>query len=1150
MKYLESIRIVQFYLFEKEDIHLSKITGLFGLNASGKSALLDAVQVAVMGASKNYVALNAQADERASTRSLREYCLGQYGERPEQRARENAMTYITLLWRDSVTNEPTSMGVCISANADKEGHEVLGRYVLPGIELSIGDHLETVDDEERPRPWKTFRVQLIEHYKESGENPIYSDSERYIRAALLALRGSDRPPDFGAFTKAFKFGLRMRLDNKSVDDIVRNNVLEARPTDINKFKEITDSFRALKEMVAQVEDKITDGENVSAEFLKAVEESRRAVIFDAVLKTAKVEVAREAYNSAVNTREAAEHELQSIIDNSNNKAAEIVEANSEAQRYHAQREAHFAHKDYGTLQTEINNATNKEKEKVQELSSHLSLIEHTLITVSQDAALKEHSEELKAAADKVSSLVNGIKTLNKHAVEAGLLPAFHITASVSSALFRKGTEANSKLEDAQKALAELQAALSRIKEGHAPLDNSVDQLSIALRDKGINPIPVCDLVKITDPEWQPAIEAYLGPNLQALLVPAAAEADAFRIYRGLPRSLYGAKIVRESKQILDKYYAPKSVAALIDGENQTAVAYLRNQLGNIMQVTTDKEALADGNRHLTKDGMLISRNDFERLRQIRTSQLLIGSIGTSHRSAIQADIDKYSKKVKSLQEESQSLTKLVTAIGQISNKNMVMRYVLSTMSELQLASKELIDKTQLMKDAADEEYVHLGELEQSCIAKAKDLEGEQRRLIETKGRAEGTVETCRNEERLKKEQLEETSSDADKACSHPEYDNDEKNRHWEYFVAQNGFLYERMVAHFEKQFGNAKSLMEKAIQKGWGALGGFLQKHKEQAPLEINEDWLKAKDWVRDLLKRLNDTELVPHREEMERAYKTSQDTFRNDVAAALSDNLHWMDETLRRLNDVLIKSPTYSMGERYQFIRIVRPRYESLLKFVKAVAASGPEDDLFGRQVGDIPEEFRQLLEEKVDMRFDKTKNPLDDYREFYEFDIEILREDLASKKHSVVGHLSKRIGHGSGAEHRAPMYVIAGAALAAAYHLDRGNTDGPRLMLLDEAFNKMDANNAIAAMRYLEQLNLQVFLASPGEHMGALTAFLHSYYEIQRDPNNNTVMIEQYEVSPETRALFREDSYEFNPELIEKEMSAIRQRESSQGDGKAIIQ
>jgi len=241
------------------------------------------------------------------------------------------------------------------------------------------------------------------------------------------------------------------------------------------------------------------------------------------------------------------------------------------------------------------------------------------------------------------------------------------------------------------------------------------------------------------------------------------------------------------------------------------------------------------------------------------------------------------------------------------------------------------------------------------------------------------------------------------------------------------------------------------------------------------------------------------------------------------------------RLNTVLRECPTFSNGERYRFRRVTRPQLEPLLRFVKNVAAHGPTDDLLGG-AGDLPEEFRALLEDKIAPGATGVRSPLDDYREFFEFDIEILREDSVTKAQKVVSHLSKRLGPGSGGEHRAPLYVIAGAALASAYRLDRGHKDGLRLMLIDEAFNKMDPTNIIATMRYLEELGLQVFMASPGENLGILTAFLYRYYDILRDVDNNAVMIEGREVLPETRAMFRADLPEFNPSLVDEELAAMR--------------
>ncbi|HQR37658.1 MAG TPA: SbcC/MukB-like Walker B domain-containing protein, partial [Blastocatellia bacterium] len=194
---------------------------------------------------------------------------------------------------------------------------------------------------------------------------------------------------------------------------------------------------------------------------------------------------------------------------------------------------------------------------------------------------------------------------------------------------------------------------------------------------------------------------------------------------------------------------------------------------------------------------------------------------------------------------------------------------------------------------------------------------------------------------------------------------------------------------------------------------------------------------------------------------------------------------------------PEFTNGERFQFKYTVRPHYQALHRFIKDVAAFGPQDDLLG-SAGEIPEQFKELLDDKATLGAGRVKSPLDDYREFYEFDIEILRADPLTGQSKVVGKLGNRLGSGSGGEHRAPLYVIAGAALASAYRLDRGHRDGLRLILLDEAFNKMDHTNIMATMRYLQDLGLQIFLASPGENLGVLNAFLHRYYDILRELGN----------------------------------------------------
>lgn len=69
MKRLESVKLVQFLLYEQQEFRLEEITGLFGRNGSGKSSALDAVQIAMMGANKNQMHFNAQADNKSTSKA-------------------------------------------------------------------------------------------------------------------------------------------------------------------------------------------------------------------------------------------------------------------------------------------------------------------------------------------------------------------------------------------------------------------------------------------------------------------------------------------------------------------------------------------------------------------------------------------------------------------------------------------------------------------------------------------------------------------------------------------------------------------------------------------------------------------------------------------------------------------------------------------------------------------------------------------------------------------------------------------------------------------------------------------------------------------------------------------------------------------------
>jgi len=133
--------------------------------------------------------------------------------------------------------------------------------------------------------------------------------------------------------------------------------------------------------------------------------------------------------------------------------------------------------------------------------------------------------------------------MSKEQLFAVLKPSLKEAARAVSELFNVSMGIARTLTDAEVSLKISENAMLRAKEGRSRLSPETERLLAELRNNGLHPTPVCDLVKITDPEWQPIIEAYLGRNVEALLVEKDEESVAFSLYRGLtgPRAILWRK---------------------------------------------------------------------------------------------------------------------------------------------------------------------------------------------------------------------------------------------------------------------------------------------------------------------------------------------------------------------------------------------------------------------------------------------------------------------------------------------------------------------------------------------------------------------------------------------------------------------------------
>jgi chromosome segregation protein len=1131
MKQLIRIRVVQFFLYEMRDVKVGMNCGIFGANGSGKSSLLDAVQIVMLGANESRgsagVVFNAQADEaNHNSRNIRSYCLGQYGDSSDARVRDSANTYITLVWEDTETHEIISTGVSIYVCADREKSDVQGRYII-SADLELNDHLELVDGEYRPRPWANFRQMLQQ--RAQGEEVLFYDSERFVNALLFRLRGSRGVPRLDAYRQALRFGLRMKFD-KSVDDIVRQQVLENRPTNIKRFKDVLHTFQEMAALVRNVQAKLDEAEEIEADFADAERRHNHSISLISLAQAAALAVANEELIAAEEAEARARTAWELTKEHHDQINSHFEKIDQRARESASLRDKHSSHSDAELLNENLTGVQHRLNQQKREFFRSIQAIGKAIDVQIPGKLVAESAETIELALQHIHALLKGDMTSDRYTVESTICLALQAAKQLSNEILDEMHHAGRAQTEAENELANVQENLERIAKGKPPLDGPAAVLKRLLSNAGVEATPVCDLVRVVDPEWQPVIESYLGAtNMQALLVDEADERKAFRLAR--QAGVYEAKVVLPSKFYNRNSPKQGAVAELISGNNEVAVNFLRSKFGETRRAETEDECFAL-RFAMTKDGMLLTDGEIVRKKLIDPAFFKIGPTSSATRGSIAARAHQLQEQVDVCKARYAKLKLLFSNLGPFVGGEHDMRDVI--LSVFDQIIKEVSDEAELVRRLTALDTEEYRQLVYAADEAATEVEQARKQLlvaVKAVGAAETTCEQKIEETQRKKIHVASQREQTEMSRAADGYDADYASEQWDRLLTRQSMSFREIVVDCTRRSNGARDDSRQKASNAMQKLSAFQVRHNEVIPSSNLDNWRSARSWLQSRVMVLTETGLRENKARMDDALNTAKSTFRNDVAVALHEHLEWLSDTINRMNEALRLAPMFTNNERYQFRSHVRPAHSSLLKFIKDVAQYGPVDDLFGG-AGELPPEFEELMREKTVSGSSAVKSPLDDYREFFNFDIEVLREDVSAGTTKHIGWLSKRVGSGSGGEHRAPLYVIAGAALSSAYRLERGDDSGLRLLIIDEAFIKMDPRNIVATMRYFGELGLQVLMASTGDALGSLTAFLDRYYDIMRDAESNVIIIDGHDVSHKTREMFRADLPEFNPELVEAEI------------------
>jgi energy-coupling factor transporter ATP-binding protein EcfA2 len=1123
VKRLVRLLLINWYRLEQASIEFEGHTAFIGPNASGKSSLLDAVQAVLVGGDKRWWNPNASAGEK-STRSLRDYCLGVVRDpdnpdlSQEFRPREQAITYLVLVFRED-DGTPVSIGLALHARLDEPRETIDGRFIAPGLDLIIADLVDQSGAGRVPKPWKRLREELRRRAGEAFQAP--PQAGEYQRHLCAQLSDGKRHLSAHHFLRAFRNAITF-APIRNVSEFVRNYILEERPIQVRSLQQALQDYRDIQERTREARAREEALSAIDKQYRRAEQAEQGATAWRWVEEEAAFNALeaqmdplreglekRKAEIAALADRiETLDQEWQSADSALHDANKRLAASDVELQRDRLKAEREVARQKLDRLARDINDA-HRWLGRVHPLLDHAEEL--------QDPALVVAMEALVPLLARDGDLLTAPWPMAPADVMRAVTRLHPLLATAAKSMLERYEVLVREAGEMERELANLSERIKRLSAGGSDLHTNTRHLIALLGEHGIDAVPLCDRVDVADEHWRLAMEAFLGGHREALLVSPAQVRDAVGLYRreGKRLGIYGSRIVNTLKtgEWQDRC-TDGSLAEMAASEDPHAIAYINRQAGNVLRVESETELLRH-ERAITADGMLATGGSVRRMLPVeemlgrgaraRTLETLQRRYADEGKRQYERTRDKeVASRVRDdlLMPLAQHLDGFPDLIPLADERSKAQ----TRLHELEAEEASLTDDADYRRLQAEAERRKrdrdaIRASREACVSQKTNLTIAQDKDETELWRMQAHLKAAAERRTAIQQQ---PGFDAHMASSRLQ-----ELLEQEMFSDETAASWEALGAEAARRGG----IQESTSKKQRGAAHDGLAKYWLDHPAEnrptgiLVDDHRPLSAWVVRELTQLRETQLAQYVTEAENALREAEHAFRSDFVGKLQENLQLLEGQLEELNRNLKHRPFH--GQYYRFIKKSESDLRQVLDWVKGWSPEqgGDVGGLF--DAADDPNHphrdaiarVRNLLMEAAggDGKSGTWDERLADYRQYYSFDVRMSDDREGSGNPEL---LSRRLGKGSGGEHQAPFYVAIGAALAAAYRIER-NDDGSyrggiNLAVFDEAFSKLDVQNTVSAIGFLDELGLQVVLAAPDEKYGQIAEHVDTIINVYRDGGN----------------------------------------------------
>lgn len=1056
---LTKIFLHNWHRFRHQLIEVDGSFYLAGHNGSGKSSVLDAIQL-VMVADFGRLRFNRLADEQ-SNRNLDSYVRGKLGENRWLRDFDT-VGYVALEFATPDRKTVITAGVCIEASP-KAQPDRMHFLISEPLDKSL-----FVPDGKNGLRRRDLKKVLKTHHKAAVFDP---DVDSYQQDLLNRLGNLNLRSFYELFLRALHF-----RPEPNISRFVEQWVLDAKEVRTENLIAVRQRLHDLQQDVQQVEKRIQELSAIvdqQVEVKRLLNRRNEWIVVTTLLRLASAQRELDE-RTATQTRTKTEFNACQL------ELVETQAARTQTEdRYHdvqrqlfgnsTRQEADRLDKRIQELQQQIDGIQKRRHRLVAEfnrLTNALRPLWPTSVFVEVEHVHLENWAQVLTAFDP------------SRPPPVELIGALGDLIGTLETAQQRATERLTRLKDELKGLTgqigKLQVEHEHLTaKGRRQPDHEAehlrDRLEIAI---GLRPLQLWETLEIRPEQdhWQEAVEVMLAARRFNFIVPPDKFVAAARELRRarFEQNIFNFGLIDLERAAREARPArPGSLATLVVSQTSQVQPYLDHVLGDIIACQHDGE-LRQHRRAITADLMLYSEWV---QRPLRPPDLFIGQQAVQRRlRLIERELADLTGKRTSLEREQRELG---AAVEFLKSRDLFIKSQFELESPLD-ESQFLQDLavTRIQRDALD--LSGLDELERQKAELELALKGLEERLgklqktiggLETK-LAQLASEISTAQQRLVEHQESANTVRADYPDALEQAEKLLASRVSEPDLSDEISNAERTRQGFEKQWNNAKSEYTR-LASNYNSTENFTGNFDDptEAAYAVERQ-------------RLEDTDLPSYRKRIDEAGQEADRELREHVLHSLRDSILVARQKLGALNEALRRLPPFRQ-EKYKFSSEIASDQREFYDLIMNSADLGDQplqESLYYRQNEEVFEKFFNIVTHPpmspADPNYSRYERILD-YRRYLTYDI-VITDEVTQRE----DRLSKIIHQRSGGETQAPFYLTIAASFVQLYRVQE-HTQRPtlRMVIFDEAFSKMDQSYIGATLDMFHQFGLQIITATPLE-------------------------------------------------------------------------